>query len=229
MQGKKRSIGLIGHGLIGSYIYQAITSNPDGNMEVVFVHDQDPLRTENLPQEVVLERIEDFVSKKVDLICELAHPDVSKQFGTHFLEHTDYFLLSVTAMADEALEKSMRETALKSGTRLFVPHGGLMGLDTIIDGREMWETVELVMKKNPQNLDFARSGIDPSSIQTETVLYDGPTRGICPKFPRNVNTHAALALGGSALNAPIRHLLPILRSIPPSWKFTPVALGSTSK
>lgn len=196
MQGKKRSIGIIGHGLIGSYIYQAITSNPDGNMEIAFVYDQDHLRTERLPQEVVLGRIEDFVSKKADMICELAHPDVSKQFGTRFLEHTDYFLLSVTAMADEALEKRLKETALKSGTRLFVPHGGLMGLDTIIDGREMWETIEIVMKKNPQNLDFTRSGIDSSSIHTETVLYDGPTRGICPKFPRNVNTHAALALGG---------------------------------
>jgi aspartate dehydrogenase len=71
-----------------------------------------------------------------------------------------------------------------------------MGLDTIIDGREMWETVKIVMKKNPKNLDFARSGIDPSAIRAETVLYEGPTRGVCPKFPRNVNTHATLALGG---------------------------------
>ena len=29
-----------------------------------------------------------------------------------------------------------------------------------------------------------------------TALYDGPTRGICPLFPRNVNSHAAVALAG---------------------------------
>ena len=28
------------------------------------------------------------------------------------------------------------------------------------------------------------------------MLYDGPTRGICPLFPRNVNSHAAVALAG---------------------------------
>ena len=145
---------------------------------------------------MVLDRLEDFVSKTPDMICELAHPDVSKQYGTLFLEHTDYFLLSVTAMADAELEKTLKEKALASGTRLFVPHGGVMGLDAIIDGREMWETVEIVMKKNPKNLDFARSGIDPATIQAETILYEGPTRGVCPKFPRNVNTHATLALGG---------------------------------
>jgi aspartate dehydrogenase len=28
------------------------------------------------------------------------------------------------------------------------------------------------------------------------VLYDGPTRAICPLFPRNVNSHATVALAG---------------------------------
>ena len=28
------------------------------------------------------------------------------------------------------------------------------------------------------------------------TLYDGPTRGICPKYPQNVNTHATVALAG---------------------------------
>lgn len=48
------------------------------------------------------------------------------------------------------------------------------------------------MKKPPANIDCVNIGIDPDSIKTETVLYDGPTRGICPKFPRNVNTHASI-------------------------------------
>ena len=80
------------------------------------------------------------------------------------------------------------------------------------------------MKKPPANVDCAAVGIDPDSIKEETVLYDGPTRGICPKarptrhpppvarprgpdvpadrrslrpqFPRNVNTHASIAYAG---------------------------------
>ena len=55
-------------------------------------------------------------------------------------------------------------------------------------------TVDVIMKKNPKNVDCAAVGLDPDKIVEETVLYDGPTRGACPKFPRNVNTHAAIAL-----------------------------------
>ncbi|MBD3305950.1 DUF108 domain-containing protein [candidate division KSB3 bacterium] len=192
----QRSIGLIGHGLIGSYIYERITSDPNSSLRIGFVYDQDPARTADLPPEIVLERVEDFPPKEVDMVCELAHPDVSKQYGVLFLQQTDYFVLSVTAMADAELEHTLRETALNAGTHVFIPHGGVMGLDAIIDGRDMWERVGIVMKKNPKNLDFARSGIDPSTIQQETLIYEGPTRGVCPKFPRNVNTHATLALGG---------------------------------
>ena len=28
------------------------------------------------------------------------------------------------------------------------------------------------------------------------MLYDGPTRAVCPPFPRNVNSHATVALAG---------------------------------
>lgn len=59
----------------------------------------------------------------------------------------------------------------------------------------MWEEVTMEMRKHPANLDFSVSGIN-QSIEKETVLYDGSTRDLCPLFPRNVNTHATLALAG---------------------------------
>lgn len=196
MSSDKRRIGIVGFGLIGSYVYRQVASRPGSGLEVVFVHDIDHSRTAGLPRELVLERIEDFTARKPDMVCELAHPDVSRKCGAMFLEKTDYFLLSVTAMADAELERALAEAALKAGTRLYIPHGGVMGLEAIIEGRDTWEEVRIVMKKNPRNLDFARSGVDPATITGPTVLYQGPTRGVCPRFPRNVNTHATLALGG---------------------------------
>ena len=71
---------------------------------------------------------------------------------------------------------------------------------------DVWESVEIVMKKPPANVDCANVGIDPESIKEETVLYDGPTRGICPKFPRNVNTHASIGAG----KKPISFAMPFL-------------------
>jgi aspartate dehydrogenase len=61
----------------------------------------------------------------------------------------------------------------------------------------LWEEVTMVMKKSPKNLDFsAAPQFKPGEITQPTVLYDGPTRAICPLFPRNVNSHATVALAG---------------------------------
>jgi aspartate dehydrogenase len=196
MADAKKTIGIIGYGQIGSYVYEQITKHPELGLKIAFVHDADKERLKALPREIVLDRIEDFTSRKPDMVCEFAHPDVSGKYGRVFLEETDYFLLSVTALADAELENTLKETAKNSGTRLYIPHGGVMGLDSIIEGRDSWEGVKFVMKKNPKNLDFTWSGIDPSSITGCTTVYEGSTRGICPKFPRNVNTHATVAVGG---------------------------------
>lgn len=192
----KKTIGIVGYGRIGSYVYDQIGKHPELGLKIVFVHDMEKGRLKELPQEIVLDRIEDFASREPDMVCELAHPDVSREYGPMFLQETDYFLLSVTALADAELDTTLKETAMKSGTRLYIPHGGVMGLDSIIEGKDTWEEVKFVMKKSPKNLDFTWSGIDPSTISGETTLYEGPTRGICPKFPRNVNTHATVAFAG---------------------------------
>jgi len=191
-----RSIGIIGFGQIGSYIYDQVTTKPGLGLRIAFVYDTDPGRTRSLPSALVLDRLEGFEARKADMICEVAHPDVTKRYGLAFLAQTDYFVLSVTALADRDLAARLQAAAVAGSTRLFVPHGGVMGLETIIEGRETWEDVTFVMKKNPANLDFAQSGIDPTTIKTATIVYDGPTGGICPKFPRNVNTHACVALAG---------------------------------
>lgn len=193
---RKKRLGIIGIGQIGSFVVQKIQAMPELNLEVVFLFDTDRTRTASLPVGCVLKNPEDFASRDPEMVCELAHPDVTRQFGELFLSKTDYFMLSVTALADSGVEQGLLGVAKRAGTRLFVPHGGVMGLDALIDGRSSWEEVTVYMKKNPRNLDFSRSGIDPSTITREVELYTGPTRGVCTRFPRNVNTHATVALAG---------------------------------
>lgn len=188
-----RRIGIIGYGQIGSYVVKRLQDRED--IAIAFVHDQDQSRLDDLPGELILEDLSRFEQRDVDLVCELAHPEVSIRWGRRILESVDYFMLSVTALASEELYRTLKDTALAARTKLFVAHGGVMGLDAIIDGREMWEEVTMEMRKHPANLDFSVSGIN-QSIEKETVLYDGSTRDLCPLFPRNVNTHATLALAG---------------------------------
>ena len=197
MATNKARIGLVGLGYVGRYVYEQISSRPELGLEIAFVHELAAERLAGLPPEVILPELHAFAARRPDLVVEMAHPAVTRQFGELFLQETDYLPLSMTAFADEALRQRLLETARRSGTCLFIPHGAVVGLENIFEGRDLWEEVTVVMKKSPKNLDFsAAPQLKPADLTQATVLYDGPTRAVCPLFPRNVNSHATVALAG---------------------------------
>jgi predicted dinucleotide-utilizing enzyme len=189
-------LGLVGLGRIGAHVYELVTQRPELGLDVAFAFDVDPDRLGIVRDGHVLGSLDDLTKRGADMICEFAHADFTRDHGRRILAHSDYFMVSVTALADADLGRELEETARRNGTRLFVPHGGAMGLDTIREGRDSWDEVRFVMKKHPDNLDFSRSGVDPAAITGPTTLYEGPTRALCPLYPRNVNTHAAVAAAG---------------------------------
>jgi predicted dinucleotide-utilizing enzyme len=198
---KKKRIGLIGFGQIGSSLNEMLSAQPELNMELAFVHEVNSERAAKIPGGLRLETMEGFASQKPDLVVEAAHPEAVRRYGTMVLRECDLMILSVSALVDAALEKTLRKVCSEKGTRLFIPHGAVLGLDGITDGLSVWEQVTITMKKNPKNLNFdAAPQLKPDGIAKETVLYDGPTRGILPLFPKNVNSHATLALASLGMD-----------------------------
>ena len=212
-------IGLVGYGQIGRAVHQMINANPQTGMQVVFVHDQFTDALNDVPAELALPDLGEFASKEADLVVEMAHPDVTRAWGKTILEQTNYMFISVTALADRQVEQDIEETTQRCGTRAFVPHGGVVGMDALLENREVWESVDVIMKKPPHNVDCAAAGLNPDEIKEETTLYDGPTRGICPLFPRNVNTHAAIAYAGIGFDRTHSIL-----QVDPAWKEATVAI-----
>lgn len=219
MAQKITRIGLIGHGQIGKAVHEMIDRDPANGMEVVFVHDQMTDRLADVAEDLVLENLADFDSRQADLIVEMAHPAVTREWGRALLEKTNYMLISVTALADPEIEQMLEETTQKHGTRAFLPHGGVVGMDALRENRDVWEEVHAVMKKPPKNVDCANAGVDPDSVTEETVLYDGPTRGVCPLFPRNTNTLAAIAYAGIGFERTKSTLI-----VNPAWNTATVAI-----
>jgi predicted dinucleotide-utilizing enzyme len=190
-------IGLIGFGTIGSYVYGELTTRPELGLDIAFVHDAAPDRVREVPASLRLRDLSDFASRSPDLVVEMAHPSVTHDHAHNFLRTTDYMPLSVTALADAGLLDRLLATARDHATCLYVPHGAAVGLESIFECRDLWDEVSVVMKKNPRNLDFSDApDWKDHPIEKETLLYDGSTRGVCPLFPRNVNSHAAIALAG---------------------------------
>lgn len=181
-----KRIGIIGYGTIGSYL--AAASMDRDIAEISYIFDIDTDKTHSTTNIKKLENLEEIADHKVDLVIEAATNKVVQDIAPRVLTHTNLLIFSVTSLSDDIFRESLRSICGKHKTRLYIPHGAILGLDGIHDGRNVIEEVRITTTKNPKNL-----GLDQPISQ---VLYDGPTRGACEQFPRNVNVHAAVALAG---------------------------------
>jgi aspartate dehydrogenase len=182
-----KRVGLVGCGTIGSRIARKIR---DDNLATIdFVCDLDPQRAHSAaPRSQVLTDLSMVRGHPVDLVVEAANAEVVRAIALDVLERSDFLPFTLTALQDDDFREAVRARCRDAGTRLIVPHGGILGLDGVYDGRSVIQAVTFKTTKHPRNLGLApdRAGI----------IYDGPTRGACVQLPRNVNVHAAFALMG---------------------------------
>ncbi|WP_137752382.1 aspartate dehydrogenase domain-containing protein [Sphingopyxis sp. L1A2A] len=187
-------IGLIGFGFIGAELYQRIAADP-GSGEVVFVHNRTPSRLTAIPPELILHDLAGAADFAPDLIVEAAGPDVTRDHGATFLAFADYLPLSLTALADDALRERLCDAAAQSGQSLLIAHGALVGLDSLIEWREMWEGVTITFRKPPASL-----GAGEARPDRESLLFDGSVRDAAARYPHNVNAMVACALATTGLD-----------------------------
>ena len=74
-----------------------------------------------------------------------------------------------------------------------------MGIDGLADAGPTLTAVAVTTTKSPASL-----GLPPDSYK---VVYEGPTREACAKFPRNVNVHAAVALAGLGFDRTVSRIV----------------------
>jgi aspartate dehydrogenase len=191
------TIGLIGYGRIGSDLVDRVAADPDFDLEYVFV------RTEKggLPSDLQLTDPDELAARPVDVVVEAATPAALEALAEPVLESSDLLVLSGSAFADPDVETHLTDLAESSEHEMYVPHAALFGIDGLVDVRSELESVHIEATKAPDHLDFEYAGeVDPADIEGRTVVYEGPTRGLCQRFPRNFNSHAAMAMAGLGLD-----------------------------
>jgi aspartate dehydrogenase len=193
-------VGLVGFGFIGAGLYRAIAGSEYEALEIAFVWNRSSDKIASVPKTLVLDDLADFARHAPDLIVEAAHPDISRTHAVAFLQSCDYMPASVTALADDSLRERLVATAERSGHRLIVPRGALVGTDALIAWRHMWRDVTITFRKHPDNIDLSAVKWRAQDITHETVIFDGPVRQIAPLFPRNVNTMVTCALATVGLD-----------------------------
>ncbi|XP_070204877.1 aspartate dehydrogenase domain-containing protein-like isoform X2 [Littorina saxatilis] len=197
---EKRRIGIVGYGHLGQYLAKQIQARED--VELVFVWNRTTQTLEGqVEPDAILKRLDDFADFGADLIVEVAHPDITRQFGASFLASADYMIGSPTAMSSASLEKELRAAATQHG--LYVPSGAFWGGEDIkkMADRGSLQALKVMMKKHPScfKLEGALAKLNESCTDKEVILYQGDVRGLCPLAPNNVNTMAAAAIAAHNL------------------------------
>ncbi|HEX9182838.1 MAG TPA: aspartate dehydrogenase [Burkholderiales bacterium] len=110
-------------------------------------------------------------------------------------------VLSAGALADDALRAAAEQAARRSGALLYVPSGGIGGLDALkaacIAGVD---SVSIRVAKPPaawKKIPYVEDQrVDLDALRAPRVLFEGPAREGVPHFPQNVNIAAVLSLAG---------------------------------
>jgi aspartate dehydrogenase len=191
----QRRIGIVGYGFIGRSLYQALAGSM---VDVAVVYDHRDANLIALPRDLAVTDPDAFIDRLdgLDLVVEVAHPDVCAQMGARILRKTSYMPCSAAALADDNLREQLLAAASSAGTKLYVPHGAVVGMDSLIEARANWQSAMITFRKPPASIDAA-----DQTQGEEVLLFEGSAREIARKFPRSVNAMVACALATVGLDA----------------------------
>ena len=192
---KRHRLGIIGYGYIGRSLHHALHGT---GVTVERIYNRSAAALTDLSESLATTEVERFLDgvPELDLVVELAHPDITRNMGEHILRHTSYMACSVTAFADDELTDRLLGVAAEAGTDLFIPHGAVVGVDNLIETRRNWKEVTITFRKPPASI-----GDGDAPDADETVLFEGSVREIAGKYPRNVNAMVACALATVGLDS----------------------------
>lgn len=199
-------VGIIGGGTIARLALEHVRRRELGRMQVVALLG----RSNSSPSRALARRyrvrfvtsLAALLALEPDVVVEAASHEAVRDHGAAVLgAGVDLIVLSAGALCDDALRARLERAARRSGALLYVPSGGIGGLDALKAARLAGvEEVAIAVAKPPAAwkgvAHVERLGVDLGSLREALTLYEGPAREGVPLFPANVNIAAVLALAG---------------------------------
>ncbi|XP_048846335.1 aspartate dehydrogenase domain-containing protein isoform X1 [Brienomyrus brachyistius] len=198
------AVGVVGYGHLGQYLVERIQKEGHSlGLRLVFVWNRNPQKLRaSVPEELILDQLSHFPEKNADLIVEVCHPQVVKDFGAQFLSHAHFLVGSPSALSDLQLNKQLRQTAQHHGKTLYVPSGALWGSQDIQRLNESGTLTSLFIRMSKHPSCFRLTGGGPKDWtegEGRRVLFKGSVADLCPLAPNNVNTMAVAAIAADRL------------------------------
>jgi len=199
-------LGLLGGGTIARLVLQHVRRGEIPSLEIVAVAGRGPTsRAVALAREFSVPCVHGADALRVvrpDTVLEAASHEAVRDHLVPLLDAgISVIVLSAGALADDRLREQAEEASRRSGALLYVPSGGIGGLDALkvacIAGVSK---VSIQVAKPPaawKGIPYVGGlGIDLDALSGPRVLFDGSAREGVPYFPQNVNIAAVLSLAG---------------------------------
>jgi aspartate dehydrogenase len=195
-------IGLVGCGVIGTEIARSIDRG-EISAELVAVCDQNPERAEDLigglKRRPIKASLEELVSLS-DVVVEAASQRAVPAIAMATLQKgKSLMIMSVGALADVDLYRSLKSLAQERGCKIYIPSGAISGLDGLKSASSgQIRRVTLTTTKSPAGLEGApyilEKKIDLGALKAPTLIFEGSAYEAVKAFPANVNVAATLCL-----------------------------------
>jgi aspartate dehydrogenase len=137
-----------------------------------------------------------------EVVLEAASHEAVREHLVPLLEAgISVIVLSAGALFDDALRERAESAARARGALLYVPSGGIGGLDALKGACAAGvDEVTIQVAKPPaawKDIPYVEAlGVDLGRLASASVLFEGSAREGVPHFPQNVNIAAVLALAG---------------------------------
>ena len=196
-------VGIIGCGTIGRELALACQTRFKEEVTLEALSDADPAHARKLisrlkPKPKLL-GVDELIAR-CDLVVEAASKQVSAEIARKALSRgKDVMVMSVGGLIGR--EKEMYNLARTHRCCLYIPSGGVVGLDGLKAAKigKIYRVL-LTTRKPPQGFEDApyviKHKINLKNLKQEKILFEGSAAEAVKGFPKNINVSATLSMAG---------------------------------
>ncbi|WP_453991469.1 aspartate dehydrogenase [Bacillus nitroreducens] len=188
------NIGLIGAGAIAHFLLKEINQNKHEILQIksLLVRDKEKYRSLESRFGITLYTdLEAFLDSKIDMVVEAANIQAVKTLLPSALRKKDVMVISVGALADEALLSEISNLVKEYNNHVYLPSGAVGGLDLLQNANALGTVTKVTLTTRKP-----ASSLIEETIDEEKVVFDGKAVDAIRKFPKNMNVSIVLSLAG---------------------------------
>ena len=200
-----RRLGIIGAGGMTQTVLAALSGLPLDHLAVLSRTPGQAIEAWFATKVTAHTELAEFLATKPDLVAECAgHAAVRAHGAAVLASGCDLIVISVGALADDALLTELHNAAQRGGSRLILPAGAVGGLDALAAAKlSGLQDVVYTGSKPPAAWrgTQAEQAVDLGGLTAPVCFFEGSAREAARTYPQNANVAAAIALAGAGFDA----------------------------